>query len=66
MNTADRASRLYRLEEIAVRCELSLGFIRREIARGELEVVRLTPRMVRISEAALVEYLTKRAERSGT
>ena len=58
--------KLLRLEEVATRCELSLGFIRREIARGELEVVRLAPRMVRISEAALVDYLAKRTERSGT
>lgn len=61
----DTDSTLHRLEEIASRGHLSLGFIRREIARGELEVVRIG-RLVRVSETALREYLAKRAERSGS
>jgi excisionase family DNA binding protein len=60
----DSESTLYRLEEAATRSKLSLGFVRREIARGELEVVRIG-RLVRVSEEALRAYLAKRAERSG-
>ena len=56
---------LYRLEEAATRSSLSLGFIRREIARGEIEVIRLG-RAVRVSETVLAAYLAQRAERSGT
>ena len=61
---SSEAPALYRLEEAAGRARLSLGFLRRQIALGELEVVRLG-RMVRISEAALLAYLARRSERSG-
>lgn len=61
----ERSTTLYRLEEAATRTSLSLGFLRREIARGEIEVVRLG-RHVRVSATALAEYLQKRSERSGT
>jgi excisionase family DNA binding protein len=60
----DSGSTLYRLEEAATRSKLSLTFVRREIARGEIEVVRLG-RLLRVSETALAEYLAKRAERGG-
>jgi excisionase family DNA binding protein len=53
----------YRLEEDATRARLSLAFIRRDIARGELEVIRFG-RMVRVTDAALREYLAKRTSRS--
>jgi excisionase family DNA binding protein len=53
----------YRLEEAATRARLSLAFIRRDIARGELEVIRFG-RMVRVTDAALREYLAKRTSRS--
>jgi excisionase family DNA binding protein len=60
----DADNTLHRLEKISTRSHLSLGFIRREIARGELEVVRIG-RLVRVSEAAFRAYLQKRTERSG-
>jgi excisionase family DNA binding protein len=56
--------KLLRYEEAALRCDLSLSYFRREVARGHVIVVRLGPRSVRVSEADLATYIQERRERT--
>ena len=54
---------LLRAEDVAIRCATSLRTVRSWISSGRLEVVRLSPRMVRVTETALADFMLRSTER---
>ena len=56
---------LLRKAEVAEHLGLSRATLERLITRGELPVVRVSERTVRISEASLRDFIQRRTERSG-
>lgn len=44
---------------VAERLDMSTKTVRRLIAAGKIDTVRLTPRSIRISEASLAAYIAK-------
>jgi excisionase family DNA binding protein len=59
------ADRLFRKEEALELLRVSRPTLDRIIARGELPIVRLSGRTVRIAETALRELVEQRTERRG-
>jgi excisionase family DNA binding protein len=57
---------LLRKREAQDRLRISRPTLDRVISRGELPVVRLSGRCIRISECDLASYLAQRTERRGT
>lgn len=55
---------LLRASDVARRCSVSLRTVRAWIASGRLEIVRLSPRTVRVTEQALTEFLSSLTERA--
>jgi excisionase family DNA binding protein len=50
---------LLRLREVAKRCDVSLRTVQGWVASGRLEVLRLSPRAVRVTEEALARFLDR-------
>jgi len=59
------ADRLLRKSEVLDRLGVSRPTMDRLIARGDLPVVRVSERAVRIPEGALRQYIADRTERRG-
>jgi excisionase family DNA binding protein len=57
--------RLLTKREVGERLGISKPTVQRLIARGDLEVVRVSERAVRISEGAVRSLVERRTERSG-
>ena len=60
---AGPAAELLRLKAVAARCGVSLRTVQGWVASGHLEVLRLSPRMVRVTEEALARFLERAAGR---
>ena len=59
------AEKLYNKEQAREALNVSRPTLDRLISRGDLEVVRLSERAIRISEVALRELIERRTERRG-
>jgi excisionase family DNA binding protein len=59
------ADRLLRKEEARERLNVSRPTLDRLISRGDLEVVRISERAVRVSESAIRQLVEQRTERRG-
>ena len=53
------SSKLLSISEVATRLDVSTRSVRRFIDRGELAVVRLSERLVRITPTALADFLAR-------
>ncbi len=60
---SDVARPLLRLQDIAARCRVSLRTVQGWVAGGRLEVLRLSPRAVRVREEALETFLERASRR---
>lgn len=58
------SDRLLKTAEVAERLALSVGHAERLIARGDIEVVRIGSRAVRVTEAAVDRFIASRTHKA--